>query len=520
MQTNDAKVVKQKKSLFNKFLDGIENVGNKLPHPVTIFVIFSLAVIVISELCARAGVSVSYEAFDSKTKQMATVTKSAVGLLNAEGIRYMFSKAVTNFTGFAPLGTVLVAMLGVGVAEGTGLIQAVLRKTVLSTPKRLITAVVVFAGVMSNVASDAGYVVLVPLGAIIFLSFGRHPLAGLAAAFAGVSGGFSANLLIGTIDPLLGGISTEAAKLIQPGYSVGATANFYFMFVSTFLITILGTYVTEKIVEPRLGKYTGDAKVELDDLTPAEKKGLTAATIATILYVVTIVLLVAPANGILRDPKTKEILGHTPFMDGIVPIITLFFLIPGILYGMFAGTIKNDKDIANGMAKAMSTMGGYLVLAFAASQFVAYFGYTNLGTILAVKGADFLKAANMTGFPLIIGFIIVSAFINLFIGSASAKWAIMAPIFVPMLMRLGYSPEFTQVAYRIGDSTTNIISPLMSYFAVIVAFAQKYDKKTGIGTLISTMIPFSIIFLLGWTLLLIVWYVFKLPLGPGVGIFL
>ena len=511
----------KKKGLFNIFLNMIEKVGNKLPHPVTLFVLFSIAVIIISDLAARAGVAVEFDMVDRTTNEVKLTAVQAVSLLNADGIRYMFSKAVSNFTGFAPLGTVLVAMLGVGVAEGTGLIQAALRKLVLSTPKGLITAVVVFAGIMSNVASDAGYVVLVPLGAIIFLSFGRHPLAGLAAAFAGVSGGFSANLLVGTIDPLLGGISTEAAKLFSPGYTVTATANWYFMIVSTFLITILGTLITEKIVEPRLGEYKGTAKVELQRLTNEEKKGLAAAGVSLLLFIIAIGVMVGPASGILRNPeKGTIILGGSPFMDGIVPIIALFFLIPGVVYGVFAGTVKNDKDVASSMGKAMGTMGGYLVLAFAAAQFVSYFGYTNLGTILAVKGADFLKATGMTGFPLIIGFIIVSAFINLFIGSASAKWAIMAPVFVPMLMAVGYSPEFTQVAYRIGDSTTNIISPLMSYFAVIVAFAEKYDEDTGIGTLISTMVPYSIIFMFGWSLLLVAWYFLGWPLGPGVSMFL
>lgn len=513
-------VQSSRKGLFARFLDMIEVVGNKLPHPVTIFVLFSIAVAIISHIAAAAGVSVEFNMVDRTTNEVKLTTVQAISLLNADGIRYMFSKAVANFTGFAPLGTVLVAMLGVGVAEGTGLIQALLRKLVLSTPKRLITAVVVFAGVMSNIASDAGYVVLVPLGAIVFLSFGRHPLAGLAAAFAGVSGGFSANLLIGTVDPLLGGISTEAAKLVSPGYAVAPTANWYFMIASTFLITILGTWITEKIVEPRLGEYKGNEKVDLHDLTAAEKKGLRAAFISILLFTVLIALLVVPANGILRDPQKGTIMGHSPFMDGLVPIIMLFFLVPGAAYGIFAGTIKNDKDVANAMGKAMASMGGYLVLAFAAAQFVAYFAYTNLGTILAVKGAAFLKATGMTGFPLIIGFILVSAFINLFIGSASAKWAIMAPVFVPMLMQLGYSPEFTQVAYRIGDSSTNIISPLMSYFAVIIAFAQKYDKETGIGTLISTMLPYSIIFLVGWTILLVIWSFFGLPIGPGAGMYL
>lgn len=511
VNTKDAK----KRGKFQKFLDWVEKAGNKMPHPVSIFLILCIAIIFISFICAKAGVSVTYTGIDPKTKETKDLTVNAISLLSADGIRYMFTNAVTNFTGFAPLGTVLVAMLGVGVAESTGLISALIRKLVLSTPKQLITAVVVFTGIMSNVASDAGYVVLVPLGAIIFLSFGRHPLAGLAAAFAGVSGGFSANLLIGTIDPLLGGISTEAAKMVDASYSVTPVANWYFMIVSTFLITILGTLVTDKIVEPRLGEYKGKHTVETGELTSLESKGLKYAGISLIIFIAIIVALTAPYNGILRQPETHKILGHTPFMDGIVPIILLFFLVPGAFYGLGSGTVKSSKDVINGMSKAMSSMGGYIVLVFVAAQFVAYFTYSKLGIILAVNGANFLDSTGLKGAPLMIAFILVAAFINLFMGSASAKWAIMAPVFIPMFMRMGYSPELTQVAYRIGDSTTNIISPLMSYFAVIVAFAQKYEDDMGMGTLISTMLPYSIVFLIGWSILLMIWTLLGLPLGPG-----
>ena len=502
------------KSYFNKFLDLVENGGNKLPHPVTLFVVMALVVVIISALAASAGLEASYERVVNGKAE--TVTVKAISLLTVEGIRRIFSEAVKNFTSFAPLGTVLVAMIGVGVAEGTGLIQTALRKLVLSTPKKLITAVVVFAGVMSNIASDAGYVVLVPLGALVFLSFKRHPLAGLAAAFAGVSGGFSANLLVGTLDPLLAGISQQSAQMFQPGYLVNATDNWYFMAVSTFLITLLGTWITERVVEPRLGAYKGEVNEDsaLTTISKKERKGLLFAVVALAAYSALILLMVAPTNGILRSPE-GEILKNSAFMNGLVPIIAGAFFVPGPAFGIAAGTIRNDKDVANYMGKSMATMGGYIVLVFFAAQFVSYFSWSNLGTILAVKGADFLKSTGMTGLPLIIGFILVSAFINLFIGSASAKWAIRAPVFVPMLMALGYSPAFTQVAYRIGDSTTNIITPLMSYFAVIVAFAQKYDKNIGVGTLISSMLPYSIVFFLGWTALLIIWFLFGLPLGPG-----
>ncbi|NLK43557.1 MAG: AbgT family transporter [Tissierellia bacterium] len=502
-----------KKGFFSRFLDFVERAGNRLPHPVTLFIIFSLIVIVVSAIAEMTGLSATYDKFVDG--EMVPTTVEAISLLNAEGIRKMVSQAVSNFTSFAPLGTVLVAMLGVGVAEGTGLIQAGLRKLVLSTPKRFITAVVVFAGVMSNIASDAGYVVLVPLGALVFLSFGRHPLAGLAAAFAGVSGGFSANLMVGPTDALLSGITEPAAQMLQGNYSVPATSNFYFLFVSTFLITIVGTIVTEKIIEPRLGEYKGSAVASMDEVTAEENRGLKWAGISILVYIIIILLLLLPQNGPLRNPETGSILEQSPFINGIVTLISLLFLIPGVAYGIASGSVKSDKDVVDAMAKAMSAMGGYLVLAFVAAQFVNYFTWTNLGTILAVNGAKFLSNTGMTGITLIIGFILVTAFINLFIGSASAKWAIMAPIFVPMLMQLGYTPEFTQVAYRIGDSTTNIISPLMSYFAVVIAFAKKYDEKIGIGTLISTMLPYSLVFLISWSALLIVWFLLGLPIGPG-----
>ena len=495
-----------RKGFFNFFLDGIEKAGNRLPHPVTLFALFAFAIIIISEISSRAGLTVNF--YDAKSKAQKTV--EAISLLNAEGLRFMINSATKNFTGFHPLGTVLVAMLGVGVAEGTGLINASLKKLVLSTPKRLITAVVVFAGVMSNIASDAGYVVLVPLGAIVFLSFKRHPLAGMAAAFAGVSGGFSANLLLGTLDPLLTGITNEALTAGGIDLAILPTSNYYFMVVSTFLITILGTVVTEKIVEPRLGEYKGNTTDETMEVTKEEKKGLLAAGLSLLVFGGILLFLTIPENAMLKvDGSLKEFT-----YNGLVPTIMLFFLIPGLAYGLASGTIKNDKDVVKFMSKSMATMGGYLVLSFFAAQFIKYFSYTNLGIILAVSGANFLESIGFIGLPLIIAFIIVAGFINLFIGSASAKWGIMAPVFVPMMYQLGFTPEFTQLAYRIGDSCTNIITPLMSYFAVIVVFAQKYDEDTGIGTLISTMVPYSLVFLLGWTLLLGLWYFFGWPIGP------
>lgn len=494
-------------------MNAIERVGNKLPHPITLFAIFSLLVVVLSALLASLGVSVHDPA---NPEQMIQVNN----LLSVEGIRYLFTSAVGNFTNFAPLGTVLVTMLGIGLAERSGLISALLRSMVIAVPQRLLTAALVFAGIMSSMASDAGYVILTPLGAVLFAGLGRHPLAGLAAAFAGVSGGYSANLLLTSLDPLLGGMSQDAAAIIDPNYAANMNyaMNYYFMFVSVFLITIVGTLVTEKLVEPRLGKYEGGIQGEVIELKPEERKGLWGALIGLILTSIVIALLVIPLSSPLR--AGEENILNAPFFHSLVPVILLMFFVPGLIYGMITRSIRDDKDVAHEMSETMASMGSYIVLAFFAGQFVAYFNESKVGLLLAVNGAEFLQTTGFTGIPLILTFILVTAFINLFIGSASAKWAIMAPVFVPMMMEIGYTPELTQLVYRIADSTTNIISPLMPYFAIVIAFAQKYDKKVGIGTLISTMLPYSIAFTIAWTLLLIIWMATGLDIGPGSSIYM
>jgi len=501
----------KRRSFTDRALLFIERVGNALPDPATLFLLFALLIMLISWLVSMAGVSVTHPGTSE--------TVSVKNLLSREGLDFILTSMVRNFTGFAPLGTVLVALLGIGVAEGSGLIATVMRKLVSSAPRKLITAVVVFAGVISNTASEVGYVLLVPLAAVIFLAYGRHPIAGLAAAFAGVSGGYSANLFLGTVDPLLSGLSQEAAHIIDKTYLVNPACNYYFMAASTLLITILGTWITERFVEPRLGAYTGDEKPEeIRSLTPAERKGLWYA-IFTVLAITALILWgLIPENGFLRDAKTGEIL-HSPFMSGIVAILFLAAALAGIAYGIGAGTIKSDKDVVKGMSKSMQTLGSYIVLVFFAAQFVAYFNWTNLGLVVAINGANALKAANLGTVPLMILFILLTAAINLVMGSASAKWAIMAPVFIPMFMLIGYSPELTQLAYRIGDSVTNIISPMMSYFALIVAFIQRYDKNAGLGTMVSLMLPYSILFLLGWIIFFIIWYYTGMPLGPGASIY-
>ena len=509
-----------KVSLYSRCLNGIERVGNSLPHPIILFAIFALAIVVISAVCAMLGVSATGNLISGGELKETTVT--TVSLLTCDGLQYMFTSAVNNFTTYAPLGMVLVAMLGVGVAEQSGMINSLLKRVVSVTPARLLTPVIVFLGVMSNVASDAGYVILIPLGAMMFRACGRHPIAGLAAAFAGVSGGFSANLLIGTLDPMLAGITEAAVSILDPTYKVQVMGNYIFLFASTFLITILGTIVTDKVVEPRLGVYNDEElngeDLSLTTVSDTEKKALRSAGIAALIFVAIIVACCVPANSFFRN-EAGELLGNTPLVNSIVVLIALLFFIPGSAYGLKAGTFQNSASIANAMSKSMADMGSFLALAFVSAQFINYFSYTKLGTIIALSGAAALESANIGLIPLMIIFVLFSAFMNLFMGSASAKWNILAPVFVPMFMLLGYSPELCQLAYRIGDSSTNIITPMMTYYAVIIMFAQRYDKKAGIGTITATMLPYSITFLVCWSIMLIIWLTVGLPIGINTPIF-
>jgi aminobenzoyl-glutamate transport protein len=501
--------IKLPKGLFNKFLSGVEKAGNALPHPATIFALFALGAVLLSGLADWLG----WQAIHPTSGDVV----SPVNLLSRDGLHRILLNVVQNFTGFAPLGIVLVAMLGIGIAESSGLIGAGIRLLVISAPKRFLTVILVFSGVMSNVGSDVGYVLLIPLSGVIFLAVGRHPIAGMAAAFAGVSGGFSANLLLGTIDPLLAGLSQEAAHIVDAAYTVNPTANYYFMVVSTFFITAAGTWVTDRIVEPRLGEYEGAHKESIDPLAPNEKKGLMWALIVLAILTIIILFGVLPASGFLRADDGSIL--RSPLIKGVISFLLLIAGGTGLAYGFGSGKYKNDGDVVKGMGESMKTLGLYIVLVFFAAQFVSFFKWSNLGQIISIKGAELLAASGLGLVPLMILFIIFSASINMLMGSASAKWALIAPIFVPMFMFLGYSPELIQVGYRIGDSVTNIISPMMSFFALIIAFIQKYDSKAGIGTVIATMLPYSIVFFIFWTILLIVWIVLGLPLGPGAGLY-
>lgn len=509
-------------SVFTRILNGIERVGNRLPHPITLFALFTLAIILLSALLALLGVSATGEFINPATMELERQTVSAVSLLSRDGIVYMLTSMVKNFTDFAPLGVVLVTMLGIGCAEGSGFLSALLRGLVAVTPRFIITPVIVLLGVLSNIATDIGYVLLVPVGALVFMAYGRHPLAGLAAAFAGVSGGFSANLLIGALDPLLAGISSEAAQLVDASYVVQPTDNWFFMMASTLLIVVIGTLVTDRIVEPRLGKFQPEGETDhtrLTSLSHEEARGLRIASAVMTGLVLLLVAAAIPQNSLLRNPETGSLTTDSPLMNGLIPLLALVFFVPSVVYGRLTGAYKGERDVAGQLEKNMEMMGGYIALIFVAAQFISFFGYSRLGTILAIRGADWLQSSGISGPVLMVLFILFTALVNLVMGSATAKWTILAPIFVPMFMMLGYSPELTQVAYRIGDSCTNLITPLMSYFAMVVVFAKRYDSRAGIGTLISMMVPYSLFFLLGWTVLLVIWMLLGIPLGPGAAIY-
>jgi aminobenzoyl-glutamate transport protein len=505
----------ERRSAVDRFLNVVERGGNALPHPAMLFALLAFLVIIASWVASLSGISVTHPA----TGEVVT----PVNLLSIEGLHRIATNLVTNFTSFAPLGTVLVALIGIGVAEHSGLIAAGLRSLVLSAPRHLLTPIVVFAGILSNMASEVGYVLLVPLAALIFQAADRHPILGMAAGFAGVSGGYSANLIVGTIDPLLAGLSQEAAQIVDPDYTVSVVANWYFMIVSTPLLTLLGWFVTERILAPRFADYQPPDD-GIDDsmagpLGEAERRGLRYAGWATLVLTAVVVWSALPPGsvpgaGFMRDPVSGDLL-HSPLLKGVVALIFLYGVVSGIAYGIGAGTIRNDADVIRGMDKSMSTLGGYMVLCFFAAQFVAFFNWTQLGLVFAVNGATALKALGLPAVPLFVSFILLTAAVNLFMGSASAKWALMAPVFVPMFMLLGYSPELTQVAYRVGDSVTNIITPMMSYFALIIAFFQRYEPKAGIGTLVATMLPYSVVFFLGWSVLFAIWLGLDLPIGPG-----
>jgi aminobenzoyl-glutamate transport protein len=497
----------ENKGIIYRFLNRIELSGNKMLDPISIFFLLCVAVVLISGILAFFGTSAIHPKDNSII--------SAVSLLQKGELQRYLSTIVSSFQGFPPMALVLVVMIGVGVAEKSGLMDAALHRAVSNVPKMIVTPVIIFIGLVSNVAGDAGFIVLPPLSALVFLSVGRHPLIGMFASYAGVAGGFAANIMIGLSDVLAAGFTIPAAQLIDPSYSATPAMNYYFILASTVLLTIVGTIITEKVIAPRYANETFDSsKKENISSTELQNKGIKWAGIVLIAYLVLIVILCIGAFPFMGD-KDGSILGvSSPLMRGTIPVITVMFLLPGLVYGKIVGTIKTDKDAVKMMGKSMSDMGPYIVLAFFAAQFLALFTYSNLGVILAIKGADLLKVIGFTGGGLIVSFIILASFINLFIGSASAKWAILAPIFVPMFILIGYDPALTQMAYRIGDSITNPLSPLFPYLPVIISYVSVYKKDSGLGTIVSNMLPYSFTFFLVWAAFLLFWFYAGIPLGP------
>jgi aminobenzoyl-glutamate transport protein len=500
---------KARRGFGTVLLDGVEWAGNKLPDPVTLFAIAIGLVIGLSAYYAGTGLSVTHPGTGKEV--------AAVSLLDVEQVRRLFTDMTKVFAEFPPLALVLMMMIGVGVAERSGLIGAALSGVVRSTPKSLLTGAIVFAGVMSSLAADAGYVVLVPLAAAIYAASGRHPLAGLAAAFAGVAGGFSSNLLVTPLDPLLSGLTQAAAQIIDPAREVKATANYFLMMALVPLFTLVGWWVTDRIVEPRLegstpwqmpGGAQPNERSELD--ARRERRGLAFAGIVALALIAGFTWLSSgPGMPFRGDDGSIE-----PLLRSLVSILFVSFLLCGLAYGIAAATITSDKDAVKMMNAALGDMGGYIVLAFFAAVFIALFNWSNLGVIMSVNGAEFLKGLGFVGLPLLVSIIFVSAGINVLIGSASAKWAILAPVFVPMLMQLGISPEWTQAAYRLGDSMTNPITPLLAYFPLILITAQRYVPQAGIGSMVALMLPYSIAFALSSTALFALWFAADVPLGP------
>ncbi|MCC5932374.1 MAG: AbgT family transporter [Cyclobacteriaceae bacterium] len=498
------------KKWIEKFLDGIEKAGNRLPDPAILFLYLMLFVWALSLILSNF----SYHEIDPRSGAPLEIKN----LLQGTSMASFLSGMIKTFISFPPLGVVLLAMLGVGVAEYSGYINTGLKIVLRITPSSLITPMLILVGIISHTATDAGYALVIPLGGIIFMAAGRHPLAGIAAAFAGVSGGFSANFIPSGIDPLLQSYTQTAAQIIEPGMQVNPLNNWLFTSLSSIIIILTGWYVTDKIVEPRLSgvqvdENAGESEVKFDDILPAEKKAFWTATMVVVISLLLLYLWVYPSDSPLRAPDGKIATFDAPIIQSIVPLIFILAWLPGAIYGFMSGNFKNSKDLVQSMTKAMHAMSYYVVMAFFCALFIDAFISSNIGALLALKGANFLKSLALPSQVTIVGIIVLTALVNLLVGSASAKWALLSPVFVPMLMQLGISPDLTQAAYRVGDSVSNIITPLMPYFPLVVVFSQRYVKNTGIGTLVSMMLPYSFIFIIIWTIFLLLYWFLGIPLG-------
>lgn len=531
------------RSVMQKILDVVEKVGNMVPHPVIIFLVLIGIVVLLSHVLYMTGAKVStevivpkeqpaavdatydasdyeisgkteYQQVDADKYTIETRTITARSLLTTDGIRFIYSSLIPSFMGFTAVGLMIVAMIGAGVAEESGLVNALIRKLVKVSPGWAMTYILAFVGILSSIAADAGYLVLIPLAGVAFLSLGRHPLAGLALGFAAVAGAFTVNMLIKPLDAVLVEFTNDAIALVDPTKTIGLASNLWFSIASVIVLTFVVAFITERLIEPRLGEYKGEKPAEEGgELTPAESRGLLYAFIGLVAVLVVFGLLTLLPNAPLRNPDTGEIIGNSPFMNGLIALIMVAFLVTGAAFGFATGKFKNLTDIIKAMEKAMSGLGGLILLFFVLSQFVAYFNYTNMGTLLAMSASDALKSANFPALVLLIALIVVVALIDLLITGAIAKWALFAPVFVPLLMNLGVAPEAVLAAYRVADSPMNSITPLNAYFALVVGFAAKYDKSAGVGTVVSLMLPYVVIMFVVWTILFAGWQIMGLPWG-------
>lgn len=490
-------------------LRGIERVGNKLPHPFWIFAFLAGFVILLSAVLSWAGAHAVSPMDDSRI--------DVQSLLSPEGFQVIFGEAITNYVNFPPLGLVVVMMLGVVVAEQTGLINALLRGSIVRVPAKYMTFVVALVGIVGSIASDAAYVILIPLAAVVFQAVGRSPTLGIVVAFASVSAGWNATFLVAPTDALLGGITTQAAQIVDPDVTVTPLANYFFNAASAVLLAILITLVTELVLRKRTEGLddvsTGGEALGDFTLKPEERKGLRAAGLTLLVMAALFVAALVPENSWFRGADGTVM--ESPLITGIAVVLAAAFLAVGVAYGLMVGTVKSASDIPNYMGKGIKDLAPALVMFFAAAQFLAYFQWSGMAEVLAIRGAEWLGNQNVPVAFLFIGFILLAALMNLFITSGSAQWALIAPVFVPMLMLLDVNPETTQAMYRIADASTNIVTPMSPYFVLVLGFMQRYRKDAGIGTLVSLTLPFTVTILIVWSLFFLGWYALGIPLGPG-----
>lgn len=527
-----------------RLLDIVERVGNKVPHPVLMFFYLIIGVVLLSAVLAFAGVSVTDEIAVPVPEQVVpeyypdttypganagdtldqdwvieTVTIPIRSLLDVEGIRFIFTSFVPNFASFGVVAVTFVALMGAGVAEGAGLMAALIRILVAAAPRRLLAFILIFVGVMSSIASDAGYLILVPLGAAAFASIGRHPLAGMAACFAGVGAIFTVNVIPGPIDAMITEITNEALGTVG-GTPLSILANYWFMIASSIVMATVAAVVTAKVVEPRLGAWrapagAGDAGEAEQFDAAAQSRGLRYAAIATLAFLGLVLALTLPPGAPLRDPETGDIIGTTPFMDSLLFIISMTFLVAGIAYGRGAKTFSGANDVIAAVTKTFSGLGGLVFMLLMISQFIAYFNYSNLPSVLAIALAEALEAAGIGALPLLIGMILVIMLLDIIIPGVIPKWAIFAPIFIPLFVQLGVPPQTGLAAYRLADSPFNVVTPLMVYLPFMVTVAQRYQKDAGVGTIIALMLPYVAVLAVVWVLLFIAWFALGIPVGPG-----